>query len=146
MDTTAHITRLVMPGQTNRHGSLFGGTALSLMDEAAGIVATRVSQGPVVTAHIESVDFHAPIWQGEAIHVSARLISTGRSSMRIRVETWGECLEKGTRRHCTTAEFVMVAIEKGGRPRPIPAAARVDPDDQLRVEDASEEGSASEAS
>jgi len=128
MDKTARITRLVMPGQTNRHGSLFGGTALSLMDEAAAIVATRVSQGPVVTAHIESVDFHAPIWQGEAIHITATLVSTGRTSMRINVETWGECLEKGTRRHCTTAEFVMVAIEKAGHPRPIPAAARLEPE------------------
>ena len=43
METTAHITRLVLPGLTNRHGSLFGGVALSLMDEAAGIVSTRGS-------------------------------------------------------------------------------------------------------
>ena len=28
------LTRLVMPGQTNRHGSLFGGVAMGLMDEA----------------------------------------------------------------------------------------------------------------
>ena len=45
MDTTARITRLVLPGLTNRYGSLFGGVALSLMDEAAAIVATRVARG-----------------------------------------------------------------------------------------------------
>jgi len=126
MDKTARITRLVLPGHTNRHGSLFGGIALSLMDEAAGIVSTRVARGPVVTAHIESVDFKAPIWQGEAVLVTAQLVGVGTSSMRIRVETWGECLEDGTTRHCTTAEFVMVAIDSHGRPRPIPKEARED--------------------
>ncbi len=126
MDKTAHIARLVLPGHTNRHGSLFGGIALSLMDEAAGIVSTRVARGPVVTAHIASVDFKAPIWQGEAVLVTAELAGVGTSSMRIRVETWGECLEDGTRRHCTTAEFVMVAIDQHGRPRPIPNEARED--------------------
>jgi len=124
MDITAHITRLVLPGHTNRHGSLFGGIALSLMDEAAGIVSTRAARGPTVTAHIESVDFAAPIWQGEAVTVKATLIGVGRTSMRIRVETWGECLEKGTRRKSTAAEFVMVAIDKDGRPRPLPREAR----------------------
>lgn len=124
MDTTARITRLVLPGHTNRHGSLFGGIALSLMDEAAGIVGTRVARGPVVTAHIESVDFKAPIWKGEAVLVTAKLAGIGTSSLRIRVETWGECLEEGTRRYCTTAEFVMVAIDQHGRPRPIPKEAR----------------------
>jgi acyl-CoA thioesterase YciA len=120
METTATITRLVLPGLTNRYGGLFGGVALSLMDEAAGIVSTRVARGPVVTAHIESVDFKKPIWQGQAIQVHATLTRVGTSSMNIRVETYGECLEEGTRRLTTAADFVMVAIDKEGRPRPIP--------------------------
>lgn len=124
MDNTVTITRIVMPGQTNRHGSLFGGVALGLMDEAAAIVAHRVSQGPVVTAHINSVDFRAPIWQGWAVEVSARLERTGRTSMRILVETYGECLDTGERQHCTSAEFVMVAVGEGGRPRELPEGAR----------------------
>ncbi len=126
--STASITRLVLPGVTNRHGSLFGGVALSLMDEAAGIVATRVARGPCVTAHINAVDFKAPIWQGQAIRVEAKLVKTGNTSMRILVETYGECLEDGTNRLTTTAEFVMVAIDKDGSPRPVPRAPESDDD------------------
>lgn len=122
----AQITRLVMPGQTNRHGSLFGGIALSLMDEAAGIVATRRSSGPCVTAHIASIDFKAPIWQGEAVHVIAQLDRVGSSSMHISVQTIGENLETGEQRECTVAKFVMVAIDQAGRPRPVPKR----PDDE----------------
>jgi acyl-CoA hydrolase len=114
------IIRLVMPNQTNRHGSLFGGVALSLMDECAAVLATRVARGPVVTAHIDSVDFKAPIWQGEAVQVTARLERIGTTSLRIAVDTVGECLETGERRHSTTAIFVFVAIDENGRPRPVP--------------------------
>lgn len=120
MDTTAKITRLVLPGLTNRYGILFGGVALSLMDEAAAIVATRVARGPTVTAHIASVDFKEPIRQGEAIQVTASLVRIGNTSMRINVETYGEQMEEGTRRQTTAAEFVMVATDEHGRPRPIP--------------------------
>jgi acyl-CoA hydrolase len=118
--TDVSIVRLVMPGDTNRHGSLFGGVALSLMDEAAAILATRVARGPVVTAHIDSVDFEAPIWQGQAVEVTARLLKVGRTSLRIAVDTVGEDLETGERNRSTTAVFVFVAIDAEGRPRPVP--------------------------
>lgn len=122
------ITRIVMPGQTNRHGSLFGGVALSLMDEAAAIVAQRQARGPVVTAHIDSVDFIAPIWQGWAVEVNATLVKSGRTSLIIEVETVGECLDDGRRRTCTKARFVMVAIDEQGQPRPFGDAANNDED------------------
>jgi acyl-CoA hydrolase len=118
---TVTITKIVMPGQANARGTLFGGVALALMDEAAAIVALRRARCPVVTAHIASVDFKAPIRQGEAVEVTARLLSVGRSSLRIRVDTWGEDLLSGDRRFCTTAEFVFVAIGPRGRPTPVPS-------------------------
>lgn len=114
------LTKIVMPGQANAAGTLFGGVALALMDEAAAIVALRHARGPVVTAHIDNVDFKAPIHQGEAVEVTARLASVGRTSMRIALETWGENLQTGSRRFCTSAEFVFVAVGPDGRPTPVP--------------------------
>ncbi|MCC7138483.1 MAG: acyl-CoA thioesterase [Planctomycetes bacterium] len=109
-----------MPGQANARGTLFGGVALSLMDETAAIVALRHARTSVVTAHIHAVDFRAPILQGEAVEVTATLVSVGRTSMRIRVDTWGEDLQSGERRFCTTAEFVFVAMGADGAPTPVP--------------------------
>jgi acyl-CoA hydrolase len=114
------IVRIVMPGQTNTHGTLFGGVALALMDEAAAIVALRHARAPIVTAHIQEVDFRAPIRLGEAVEVHARLVSVGRTSMRVAVETFGENMVTGERRHCTRAEFVLVAVAGDGRPTPVP--------------------------
>lgn len=113
------LTKIVMPGQTNALGTLFGGVALSLMDEAAAIVAIRHARGSVVTARMESVDFRAPVRLGEAVVVTATLRSVGRSSMRLSVELFGENLATGERRLCTDAEVVMVALSEDGRPREV---------------------------
>lgn len=119
------LTKIVMPGQTNALGTLFGGVALSLMDEAAAIVAIRHARGSVVTAHINSVDFRAPVRLGEAVVVTATLRSVGRSSMRLSVVLHGENMATGERRLCTEAEVVMVALSEDGTPRevaPLPRA------------------------
>lgn len=114
------VTKIVMPGQANARGTLFGGVALSLMDETAAIVALRHARASVVTAHIHTVDFEAPIFQGEAVEVTATLLGVGRTSMRIEVETFGENLATGERRFCTRAEFVFVAMGPDGRPTAVP--------------------------
>jgi acyl-CoA hydrolase len=113
------LTKIVMPGQTNALGTLFGGVALSLMDEAAAIVAIRHARSQVVTAHMQSVDFRAPVHLGEAVLVTATLRSVGRSSMRLAVEMFGENLTTGERRLCTQAEIVMVALDAAGKPHPV---------------------------
>ena len=114
------LTKIVMPGQTNALGTLFGGVALALMDEAAAIVAIRHARCSVVTAHMHSVDFRAPVHLGEAVVVIATLRAVGRSSMRLNVELFGEDLVKSERRLCTEAEIVMVAIGPDGRPKGVP--------------------------
>jgi acyl-CoA thioesterase YciA len=114
------LTKIVMPGQANTRGTIFGGALLSMMDEAAAIVAIRHAHASVVTAHFESVDFRAPIHLGEAAEVTATLASTGRTSMKIAVEVYGENLASGERRHCTTAQVVMVAMGPDGHPTPVP--------------------------
>lgn len=114
------LTKIVMPGSANSRGSLFGGALLSWMDEAAAIVAMRHARGPVVTAHLNSVDFEAAISIGEVAQVCARLVATGRTSMTVEVTAHGENLETGERRRCTTAEFVLVAVDEDRRPTPVP--------------------------
>lgn len=118
------LTKIVMPGQTNALGTLFGGVALSLMDEAAAIVAMRHARCQVVTAHIATVDFKAPVRLGEAVVVTATLRSVGRSSMRLVVQIFGENLATSEQRLCTEAEVVMVALGPDGRSRSVPPLPR----------------------
>jgi len=52
-----HIFKAVFPSTTNHYETLFGGTALHLMDEVAFICATRFSRKKVVTISTGQIDF-----------------------------------------------------------------------------------------
>lgn len=114
------FTKVVMPNQANSRGSLFGGALLAMMDEAAAIAAMRHARHPVVTAHMNSVDFKAPIFQGQVARICARLVKTGRTSMTIQVDAYGENLISGEQWHCTSAEVVMVAMDDNRKPTAVP--------------------------
>src|SRR5437667_7057197 len=83
------MTELVMPGQTNAPGILFGGVVLAWMDVAAGVAAMRHAGGPAVTASIDRVDFLEPIRLGDIVVLRAQVNFAARSSMEVgvRVDT-----------------------------------------------------------
>ena len=87
-DQQPAIRITAMPADTNFHGDIFGGWLMSMMDLAAANVAARRSRGRVVTAAIDAVAFHHPVHVGDEVSVYAKVISVGRSSMRITVEAW----------------------------------------------------------
>lgn len=116
----ATMVELVLPSMTNGHGTLFGGKALEMMDKAAAVVALRHARTDVVTAGMESVSFEAPIMDSEIVEVVASLASTGRTSMKIEVEVFGENPKTGERRRCTKAQMTMVAVDENGKPTEIP--------------------------
>ncbi len=64
---------MVFPSQTNHYGTLYGGEALSLMDKAAFIVASRFTRRNVVTASSDKTDFRHPIKNGQLIEVLAEV-------------------------------------------------------------------------
>src|SRR5687767_1144705 len=97
-----YITDIILPNQTNNHGTMFGGEVLALMDKAAGIAALRFCRQPVVTASTERIDFRTPIQQAEVIEAQARVIYVGRSSMIVRIRILAEHPLVGDRRVCTT--------------------------------------------
>ena len=120
----ARLLEMVFPDHTNHLGTLFGGQALAWMDKAAFIAASRYARRTVVTARSEQVDFRLPIRQGQLVETVARVVSVGRSSMRVDVELVAEDLLSGERRQCTRGEFVMIALDQDGRPvaaPPLPA-------------------------
>ena len=77
-----HIFKAVFPNTTNHYDTLFGGTALSLMDEVAFITATRFTRMRVVTVSSDRVDFTHPIPAGTIIELVGRVKNIGRTSLR----------------------------------------------------------------
>ena len=116
------LRTLAMPKNTNPSGDIFGGWIMSLMDLAAGLAATARANGRVVTASVSHLSFIAPVQVGDAVCCYAELIRIGRSSMTYNIETW--VLPQrllGTRTKVTEAQFTMVAVDEGGRPRAVPS-------------------------
>jgi acyl-CoA hydrolase len=118
-DGLLHMVDMVFPPQTNHYGTLFGGDALRMLGKAAFVTATRHTRAVMVMAASDRVDFTAPVREGEMIELIGRVLMTGRSSVRVRVELWGEDLLTAARHRAASAEFVMVAVGPDARPMPI---------------------------
>ncbi len=113
-------TSIILPPDTNNHGTIFGGRTMSHIDEVAGLSAMRHARMNVVTASTDSVDFLHPIRKGQAICVEAFVTWTSHTSMEVFVKVLGENLYTGERITCTTAFLTFVAIGNDGRPHPVP--------------------------
>ncbi|NEX92803.1 acyl-CoA thioesterase [Caulobacter sp. 17J65-9] len=119
---TPVIRTIAMPADTNPAGDIFGGWLMSQMDLAAGSVATRRAGGRIVTVAAEGMVFHEPVSVGDEVSLYARLVSTGRTSMRIEVEAWRRHRHEADIVKVTQGLFTCVAIDAERKPRPLPAA------------------------
>ena len=111
---------IAMPADTNPYGDIFGGWLLSMMDAAAGSVASRHSQGRAATIAVEAMSFHRPVFVGDEVSVYATLVATGRTSMKIDVEAWRRSRHQEESFKVTEARFVFVATGDDRQPRPVP--------------------------
>lgn len=107
------MTELVMPNDTNSHGTVSGGRLMHWVDIAGAMAAMRHARKRVVTVAIDEVVFHAPIPQGYMVLLDALVTCVGRTSMEVRVEVRGENPVTGEVSHTTTAHLVFVALENG---------------------------------
>ncbi|MER1987827.1 MAG: acyl-CoA thioesterase [Solibacillus sp.] len=109
-------TRLILPPDTNHHGSIFGGKVLSYIDEIAAIAAMKHARSEVVTASFDSVDFVSPAFAGDMLEFEAFVTSTGRSSMEVYVRVVSRNLKTGAKKLTTESFVSMVAIDEDGNP------------------------------
>jgi acyl-CoA hydrolase len=134
---TTCLIDVVFPGDTNHHGTLFGGVGLAYMDKVAFIAASRHAHVDFVTASCERIDFKAPANLGDIVELNGRVIRVGRRSLSVEVEMIAEAPLSGERRLCARGNFNMVAVgdgvqQFGGRLPPLLSASGP-PDDGLRM-------------
>ncbi|WP_088228652.1 acyl-CoA thioesterase [Desulfosporosinus sp. FKB] len=112
---------VMQPSQANYVGNIHGGEIMKLMDSAAYAVARKHSHTNVVTARVDEIQFHLPIFVGELITCTAQIIFTGRTSMEVAVTVNVEDLDSDEPpKKALTAHFTMVALDKKGIPTPVP--------------------------
>jgi acyl-CoA thioesterase YciA len=74
----------------------------------------------LAAAAVDGMVFHTPVHVGDEVSVYADLTSTGRTSMKFRVEAWRRSRDGDEQIKVTEAVFTFVAIDSGSRPRPLP--------------------------
>jgi acyl-CoA hydrolase len=136
--TRISLSRVMTQLDVNLLGNVHGGVMMKLVDDAAGMVATRHSLGPAVTAAMDEMAFLFPVHVGELVHTFAQVNWTGRTSMeigvRVEAEPWN--LPDRTPVHVATAFLTFVAIDSDGKPREVPPLKLECVEDERRFHEA----------
>lgn len=120
---TVAIRVLMMPRDTNHHGTIFGGVILSHIDQAGAVAALRLGCQRVVTVAMDRVVFKQPVHVGDLVSFYAEPIGRGRTSVQVRVQVEAERRGSGEVVQVTEAEVTYVHIDAQGRPIALPAPA-----------------------
>src|SRR5688572_6603653 len=121
------LAQVMLPEDANPLGNVHGGALMKLADTAGGTCATRHARRPMVTVVMDSMTFEQPVYVGNLVVLHACITWTGRTSLEAEVTINAEDVLTGDVRHISTAYFVYVAIDEGGRPTPVrPLAAHTD--------------------
>lgn len=113
------IFKAVFPNTTNHYDTLFGGTAMHLMDEVAFITATRFSRQKMVTVSSDRIDFTKPIPAGTIIELVGIITHVGHTSVKVKVDIYIEEMYSDHREQAITGMFSLVAIDERKRPIPV---------------------------
>jgi acyl-CoA thioesterase YciA len=114
------LRTLAMPADANAAGDIFGGWVMAQMDLSCGIRAAERARGRVVTAGVKEMAFAKPVKIGDTLGIYTQIASVGRTSITLKVEAWAQRYLTDIMERVTHAEFVMVALDKDGKPTPVP--------------------------
>lgn len=110
------IFKAVFPNTTNHYDTLFGGTAMQLMDEVAFITATRFSRQRMVTVSSDRIDFKKPIPAGTIVELIGKVAYIGNTSLKVRVDIFIEQMYSYEREKAVSGDFTFVAIDENKHP------------------------------
>jgi acyl-CoA thioesterase YciA len=114
------IRVLMMPRDTNGHGTIFGGVILSYIDQAGAIEARRQGLQFMVTVSMDKVVFHEPVFVGDLVSFWTETLRIGTTSITTKVVV--EAIRAGDpsqRVTVTEAQVVYVNLGEDRKPKPI---------------------------
>ena len=110
------IRVMMMPRDTNAHGTIFGGVLLSYIDQAGAIAARREMllrkghpHAVFVTVAFNRCEFKQPVFIGDVVKFQTKVMRVGRTSMTMHIDV---IAERGAEQiPVTDAEVVYVAVD-----------------------------------
>jgi acyl-CoA thioesterase YciA len=118
--TEPAIRVLMMPRDTNAHGTIFGGVILSYIDQAGAIEARRQGCSLMVTVSMDKVVFHAPVFVGDLVSFWTETMRIGNTSITVKVVVEAiRGTDPNAKVMVTEAQVVYVNVGKDRKPTPI---------------------------
>jgi acyl-CoA thioesterase YciA len=114
------IRVLMMPRDTNAHGTIFGGVILSYIDQAGAIEARRQGSRLMVTVSMDKIVFHEPVFVGDLVSYWTETIRIGNTSITVKVVV--EAIRGGdpsSKVLVTEAQVVYVNVGTDRKPAPL---------------------------
>ena len=110
----------LLPRDTNKYGTIFGGVILTHID-LAGAVQARQTCGPYnfVTVAMDKVVFHKPVFVGDVVSFYTETLRIGRTSVTTKVVVEATRADDLKTVKVTEAEVVFVAIGANRKPVPV---------------------------
>lgn len=110
------IRRMLLPRDTNAHGTIFGGIILSEIDLAGAVEARRHTKRRVVTVAMREVEFHKPVYMGDVVSFYTKLVRRGRTSITVRIDVEVyRSDDPSVAVRVTQAEVTYVAVDGDGK-------------------------------
>ena len=134
--TRTEMTWIVMPGQCNSLGTVFGGQVMAWIDVCAAVAAQRFARSDVVTVSMDSLTFKEPIKLGQVAVIRSQVNWAGRTSMEVGVRVEAEDPRSGQRTHTSTAYLTFVALDANRQKAQVPRLVPQDATDRRRFEQA----------
>jgi uncharacterized protein (TIGR00369 family) len=135
-ESTITIVQQMTHQDANLAGNVHGGTIMKLIDNTGGIVASRHAGCLVVTASIDRLDFHSPVYIGDLLRLKASVNYVGTTSMEVGVRVEAENFITGEVRHTASAYLTFVALDEKGMPKKVPPLQPETEDQKRRYHEA----------
>ena len=137
-ESRVFIGQVMNPENANPAGNVHGGDIMKLIDTAGGVVATRHARAHVLTASIDQLDFHHPVYIGDLLILKSSVNFVGKTSMEVGVRVEAENPITGETRHTGSAYLTFVALDAEKRPMQLPPLVLETEEDRHRNADAAE--------
>jgi len=111
-----YTRKWVKPEDLNAHGTLFGGSLLSWIDEEAAIYSIiQLGTNGCVTKYMSEINFINSAKQGDIIELGIKAIHFGRTSISLTCEVRNKITLKTI---LTIDKIVFVSVDANGMPFP----------------------------
>lgn len=111
--------KLVMPGDLNPAGRLFGGKLMMWSDEAIALyVMDQLETKKIVTLKVSEILFKEPVKEGDVLEFMASTVKTGNTSITVKLDVQRKSIEDKALVSpvVLSCEFTFVAVDDNGRP------------------------------